>query len=54
MSKEMEYETIDTVKQRDLLETTRNFGRFLTEEEFNVIMIVYKKVIDRLWNELEF
>ena len=52
MSKE--YETIDTVKQRDLLEITRNIGRLLTEEEFNEIMIIYKKVIDRLWNELEF
>ena len=51
MSKD--YETIDTVKQRDLLETTRNIGRLLTEEEFNEIMLVYKKVIDRLWNELE-
>ena len=49
MSKE--YETIDTVKQRDLIETTRNIGRFLSEEEFNEIMIIYKKVIDRLWNE---
>ena len=47
MSKEMKYETIDTVKQRDLLETPRNLGRLLTEEEFNEIMIVYKKVIDR-------
>ena len=54
MSKEMEYKTIDIVKQRDLLETTRNIGRLLTEEEFNEIMIVYKKVIDRLCNELEF
>ena len=54
MSKEMEYETIDTVKQRDLLEITRLIGRFLTEEEFNEIMLVYKKVIDRLWNKLEF
>ena len=54
MMYEINYETIDTVKQRDLLETTRNIGRFLTEEEFNVIMIVYKRVIDRLWNELEF
>ena len=52
MSKE--YETIDTVKQRDLLETTRNLGRLLTYEEFNEIMMIYKKVIDRLWNELEF
>ena len=49
MSKE--YETIDTVKQRDLLETSRNIGRYLTEEEFNEIMMIYKKVIDRLWNE---
>ena len=47
------YETIDIVEQRDLLETTRNLGRLLTEEEFDEIMMVYKKVIDRLWNELE-
>ena len=52
MSKD--YETIDVVKQRDLLEITRNIGRLLTEEEFNEIMIIYKKVIDRLWDELEF
>ena len=52
MSKE--YETIDTVKHRDLLETTRNLGRFLTEEEFNEIMMIYKKVIDRHWNEIDF
>ena len=54
MSKEIEYETIDTVKQRDLIEITRNFGRLLTEEEFNEIMTVYKKAIDRLWKEIEF
>ena len=41
------------MEQRDLLETTRNLGRLLTEEEFDEIMMVYKKVIDRLWNELE-
>ena len=46
-----EYETIDTVKQRDLLETTRNIGRLLTVKEFNEIMMIYKKVIDRLCNE---
>ena len=51
MSKE--YETIDTVKVRDLLETTRNLGRLLTEEEFNEIMTVYKKVIDRLGDDYE-
>ena len=53
MSKEMEYETIDIVKQRDLLETTRNIGRLLTVKEFNEIMMIYKKVIDRHWNEIE-
>ena len=47
------YKTIDIVEQRDLLETTRNLGRLLTEEEFDEIMMVYKKVIDRLWNKLE-
>ena len=47
------YETIDTVKQRDLLEITRDLGRLLTEEEFDEIMMVYKKVIDRLWKEME-
>ena len=54
MTMSKEYETIDTVKIRVLLETTRNFGRFLTEEEFNEIMIIYKKVIDRHWNEIVF
>ena len=47
------YETIDIVEQRDVLEATRNLGRLLTEEEFEEIMMVYKKVIDRQWNELE-
>ena len=49
MSKD--YETIDIVYLRDLLETTRNIGRLLTVKEFNEIMMVYKKVIDRHWNE---
>ena len=53
MTMSKEYETIDTVKQRDLLETTRNLGRLLTEEEFNEIMMIYKKVIVRHWNEIE-
>ena len=47
----MIYETIDIVKLRFLLETTRNLGRLLTEEEFNELMMIYKKVIDRLYNE---
>ena len=53
MSKEMEYNTIDTVKHRDLIETTRNIGRLLTVKEFNEIMMIYKKVIDRHWDEIE-
>ena len=51
MNKEIEYETINIVKQRFLLETAKKLGRLLTEEEYNEIMIVYKKVIDRLWEE---
>ena len=54
MMYEINNETIDTVKQRDLIETTRNFGRLLTEEEYNEIMMIYKKAIDRLWKEIEF
>ena len=54
MTMSKDYETIDIVKLRDLLEITRNIGRLLTEEEFNEIMMIYKKVIDRLWIELEF
>ena len=51
MTMSKEYETIDTVKQRVLLQTTRNLARLLTEEDFNEIMTVYKKVIDRLCDE---
>ena len=47
------YKTIDIVKQRDLLETTRNLGRLLTKEEFNEIMMIYKRVTDRLLTEAE-
>ena len=54
MTMSKEYETIDTVKLRDLLETTRNIGRLLTVKEFNEIMMIYKKVIDRHCNELDF
>ena len=51
MTMSKEYETIDIVKQRDLLDTTRNIVRYLTEEEFNKIIMIYKKVIDRICNE---
>ena len=46
------YETIDIVKQRELIEITKDIGRLLTEEEFKEILMIYKKVIDRPWNEL--
>ena len=48
MTMSKEYETIDTVKQRVLLQTTRNIVSYLTEEEFNKIIMIYKKVIDRV------
>ena len=47
------YKTIDIVKQRGLLEITRDLGRLLTKEEFDEIIMVYKKVTDRLLSEVE-
>ena len=47
------YKTIDIVEQRSLLEITRYLGRLLTEEDFDEIMMVYKKVTDRLLAEVE-
>ena len=47
------YKTIDIVEQRGLLEITRNLGRLLTEEEFDEIMMIYKRVTDRLLTEAE-
>ena len=47
------YKTIDIVEQRGLLEITRDLGRLLTKEEFNEIMIIYKRVTDRLLAEAE-
>ena len=48
MSKEMKYEinyeTIGSSKQRVLIETTRDLGRLITEEEFNEIMIIYNQI----------
>ena len=46
------YETIAIVKQRELIEITRDLGSSLTEENFKEIMLVYKKVIDRVFDEL--
>ena len=47
------YETIGVVEQRSLLEITRDLGRLLTKEEFNEIMMIYKRVTDRLLTETE-
>ena len=47
------YETIGVVEQRSLLEFTRDLGRLLTKEEFNEIMMIYKRVTDRLLTEAE-
>ena len=47
------YETIGVVEQRSLLEITRDLGRLLTKEEFNEIMMIYKRVTDRLLTEAE-
>ena len=47
------YKIIGVVEQRDLLEITRDLGRLLTKEEFDEIMMVYKKVTDRLLAEVE-
>ena len=47
------YKTIDIVEQRCLLEITRDLGRLLTKEEFNEIMMIYKRVTYRLLTEAE-
>lgn len=47
------YETIGVIEQRNLIEAARDLGRAMTEEEYISIMLVYKKVIDRLTIEAE-
>ena len=47
------YKTIDIVEQRYLIEITRDLGRLLTKEEFNEIMMIYKRVTDKLLTEAE-
>ena len=53
MTMSKEYETIDIVELRELIEITRDFGRLLPKEDFNEIMMIYKKVIDIHCNEIE-
>ncbi len=47
----IEYETIGAVEQRNLIEMSRELGRAMTKEEYNSIMFVYNKVLDRLVDE---
>ena len=47
------HKTISVVEQRGLFEITRDLGRLLTKEEFNEIMMIYKRVTDRLLTEAE-
>ena len=47
------HKTISVVEQRCLLEITKDLGRLLTKEEFNEIMMIYKRVTDRLLTEAE-
>ena len=47
------YKTIGVVEQRGLLEITRDLRKLLTKEEFNEIMMIYKRVTDRLLTEAE-
>lgn len=47
------YETIGVIEQRNLIELATTLSRAMTKEEYNSIMLVYKKVIDRLTIEAE-
>ena len=47
------YETIGVLEQRNLIEMSTTLGRAMTKEEYFSIMLVYKKVIDRLVSEAE-
>lgn len=47
------YETIGVLEQRNLIEMATTLGRAMTKEEYFSIILVYKKVIDRLVSEAE-
>ena len=46
-------DAIVTNMKKEDIDIIRNLGRLLTEEEFDEIMMVYKKVTDRLLAEVE-
>lgn len=50
---ELKYETIDIAEQRSLIEVARDLGRAMTKEEYNSVMLIYKKVLDRVVEEAE-
>lgn len=45
--------TIGVIEQRKLIEITRELGRALTNEEYNSIILVYNKVLDRVMKEVK-
>lgn len=47
------YETIGVSQQRNLIELATTLSRAMTIEEYNSIIFVYKKVIDRITMEAE-
>ncbi len=47
-----EIETINQQKQRKLLNTTHEFGELLIQSEFEEIMNVYQRAIDRTMSEI--
>lgn len=49
----IEYETIGFIEQRNLIEMSTVLGRAMTKVEYDNIMSIYKKVLDRLMCEAE-
>jgi hypothetical protein len=44
-------ETITVVQARNLIETTKDIARFLTEDDYNKVMSVYENACDRFLAE---
>lgn len=49
----LKYETIGVKEQRNLIEATRDLSRAMTKEEYFSVMLIYRKVVDRLVSEAE-